>query len=165
MSYQPQTSDTATPAPPPLDQPYYGISFGGAVARGFKKYATFAGRASRSEYWWWALFTFITYFVLGLAAYALGIATSRDGGRTPGLLALPLIILLLGLLPRNHHSYARTDRPPFARRRVQRAIRAAPSCALPGKLDHYDLRLVPKLAGWSKVRPHPGLAEVTGPMP
>jgi uncharacterized membrane protein YhaH (DUF805 family) len=93
VSYQPQTSYAATPAPPPLDQPYYGVGFGGAVARGFKKYATFAGRASRSEYWWWALFTFITYFVLGLAAYALGMATSRDGGRTPGLLALPLIIL------------------------------------------------------------------------
>jgi uncharacterized membrane protein YhaH (DUF805 family) len=93
VSYQPQPSDTAAAAAPPLDQPHYGIGFGGAVARGFKKYATFAGRASRSEYWWWALFTFITYLVLGLATYALGIATSRDGGRTPGLLALPLIIL------------------------------------------------------------------------
>jgi uncharacterized membrane protein YhaH (DUF805 family) len=93
VSYEPQPSDTAALAAPPLDQPHYGIGFGGAVARGFKKYATFAGRASRSEYWWWALFTFITYLVLGLATYALGIATSRDGGRTPGLLALPLIIL------------------------------------------------------------------------
>jgi uncharacterized membrane protein YhaH (DUF805 family) len=93
VSYQPQPSDAAAQAAPPLDRPHYGIGFGGAVARGFKKYATFAGRASRSEYWWWALFTFITYLVLGLATYALGIATSRDGGRTPGLLALPLIIL------------------------------------------------------------------------
>ena len=93
VSYQPQPSDAAPPVSPPLDQPHYGISFGGAIARGFKKYATFAGRASRSEYWWWFLFTFVTYLVLGLAAYALGVATSRDGGRTPGLLALPLIIL------------------------------------------------------------------------
>jgi uncharacterized membrane protein YhaH (DUF805 family) len=90
VSYQPQPSDTV---PPPLDRPYYGIGFGGAVARGFKKYATFTGRASRSEYWWWTLFTFLTYLVLGLLAYAVGITTSRDGGRTPGLLALPLIIL------------------------------------------------------------------------
>ena len=93
MSYQPQPSDTAAPTAPPLDFPHYGISFGGAVARGFKKYATFTGRASRSEYWWWALFTFVTYLVLSLAAYGVGIETSRDGGRTPGLLALPLIIL------------------------------------------------------------------------
>lgn len=99
MSYQPQPSD---PAPPPLELPHYGISFGGAVARGFRKYATFTGRASRSEYWWWTLFTFLTYLVLGLLTYAVGTVTSRDGGRTPGLVALPLIILFavffLGIL-------------------------------------------------------------------
>jgi uncharacterized membrane protein YhaH (DUF805 family) len=99
VSYQPQPSDTA---PPPLELPHYGISFGGAVARGFKKYATFTGRASRSEYWWWTLFTFLTYLVLGLLTYAVGTVTSRDGGRTPGLVALPLIILFavffLGIL-------------------------------------------------------------------
>ena len=49
---------------PPLDKPYYGIGFGGAVARYFKKYATFAGRASRSEYWWVYLFTAIVTIVL-----------------------------------------------------------------------------------------------------
>jgi len=90
VSYQPQPSNAV---PPPLQMPHYGISFGGAIARGFKKYATFAGRASRSEYWWWYLFTFLVYLVLGLLAYVVGITTSRDGGRTPGLLALPLIIL------------------------------------------------------------------------
>jgi uncharacterized membrane protein YhaH (DUF805 family) len=82
--------------------PHYGISFSGAVARGFKKYATFTGRASRSEYWWWTLFTFLTYLVLGLVTYVVGTVTSRDGGRTPGLVAVPLIILFaaffLGIL-------------------------------------------------------------------
>ena len=77
----------------PSSCPHYGIGFVDAVKRGFKKYATFTGRASRSEYWWWTLFTFITYLVLGLLTYVAGIATSRDGGRTPGLLAVPLIIL------------------------------------------------------------------------
>lgn len=102
VSYQPQPSGASRPAPPSLDLPYYGIGFVDAVKRGFKKYATFTGRASRSEYWWWALFTFTGYLVLGLLAFAVGTATSRDGGRTPGLLALPLIILfavfLLGIL-------------------------------------------------------------------
>ena len=93
MSYQPQPSHVSQPAQPPLELPYYGISFFGAIARGFKKYATFAGRASRSEYWWWTLFTFLTYLVLGLLAFAVGTATSRDGGRTPGLLAIPLIVV------------------------------------------------------------------------
>jgi uncharacterized membrane protein YhaH (DUF805 family) len=39
------------------------------------------------------LFTFLTYLVLGLLAYAVGMTTSRDGGRSPGLLAIPLIIV------------------------------------------------------------------------
>lgn len=92
VSYQPQPPDAASP-PPPLELPHYGIGFVDAIKRGFKKYATFTGRASRGEYWWWTLFTFLTYTVLGLVTYAVGIATSQDGGRTPGLLALPLIIL------------------------------------------------------------------------
>ena len=36
---------------PPLDQPHYGIGVVAAVKRFFQKYATFSGRASRSEYW------------------------------------------------------------------------------------------------------------------
>jgi uncharacterized membrane protein YhaH (DUF805 family) len=101
VSYQPQPADATRPVPP-LDLPYYGIGFVDAVKRGFKKYATFTGRASRSEYWWWALFTFIVYLGLGLLTFAVGTATSRDGGRTPGALAIPLIILfavfLLGII-------------------------------------------------------------------
>jgi uncharacterized membrane protein YhaH (DUF805 family) len=92
VNSQPPPANAASQAPP-LELPYYGISFGGAIARGFKKYATFTGRASRSEYWWWALFTFVVYLVLGLITFAIGTATSRDGGRTPGLLAIPLIIV------------------------------------------------------------------------
>jgi uncharacterized membrane protein YhaH (DUF805 family) len=80
---------------PPLDWPHYGIGFGGAVARGFKKYATFAGRASRSEYWWWTLFTTVTFFALGIPAYVVGIRTSPDGGETPGLAAAPLLIAMM----------------------------------------------------------------------
>jgi uncharacterized membrane protein YhaH (DUF805 family) len=72
--------------------PRYGISFGGAIARGFKKYTLFTGRASRSEYWWWNLFGFLVCLVHG---FGLGITTSRDGGRTPGLLSLTLIILFV----------------------------------------------------------------------
>ncbi|MGH3339186.1 MAG: DUF805 domain-containing protein, partial [Propionibacteriaceae bacterium] len=101
VTYQPVPTGTAQ-ASPPLNLPHYGIGFVDAVKRGFKKYATFKGRASRSEYWWWTLFTFVTYLVLGLLTYFVGTATSRDGGRTPGALAIPLIILLtvffLGIL-------------------------------------------------------------------
>jgi len=51
---------------------YYGSSddapeipgFGRAIQICFKKYATFKGRASRSEYWYWTLFTTIINVVL-----------------------------------------------------------------------------------------------------
>ncbi len=47
-----------TEAAPPLDQPYYRAPFLAAVGRVFSKYATFSGRASRSEFWWWYLVVF-----------------------------------------------------------------------------------------------------------
>lgn len=43
------------PTPPPA--PY--IGFGDAIQICINKYATFSGRATRAEYWWWYLFTFI----------------------------------------------------------------------------------------------------------
>ena len=39
----------------PLSAPYYGASLGSAFSRFWRKYSTFSGRASRSEYWWWIL--------------------------------------------------------------------------------------------------------------
>ncbi|MDR0593343.1 MAG: DUF805 domain-containing protein [Bifidobacteriaceae bacterium] len=51
---------------PPLDQPYYGASLGAAVARFFKNYATFTGRASRAEYWWYFLFYTVVTTILEL---------------------------------------------------------------------------------------------------
>jgi uncharacterized membrane protein YhaH (DUF805 family) len=89
-------------AEPPLDRPHYGIGPVDAVRRGFRKYATFAGRASRSEFWWWELFVVAGYVVFGLGAFAVGTATSPNGGRDPGslgiVLALVLVIFMLGIL-------------------------------------------------------------------
>ena len=42
------------------------VGFGEAISRGFTNYFTFSGRASRPEYWWWVLFTFL----LGLIPFA-----------------------------------------------------------------------------------------------
>lgn len=50
----------------PLSQPFYGAPIGVAVKRFFKKYATFRGRASRAEFWWWFLVSYLISFVLGL---------------------------------------------------------------------------------------------------
>src|SRR5947209_19588591 len=39
------------------------MSFPQAIKSGLSKYATFAGRAGRAEYWWFALFYLLVYVV------------------------------------------------------------------------------------------------------
>jgi uncharacterized membrane protein YhaH (DUF805 family) len=53
------------------------MTFGDAIKICFKKYFDFTGRASRSEYWLWILFTFL----LALGGLALDVAF--DWGRAP----------------------------------------------------------------------------------
>jgi uncharacterized membrane protein YhaH (DUF805 family) len=48
-----------------------------AVRRVFKKYATFTGRASRAEYWWWALVGAVVGVVLNVLIGA-GMETPTD---------------------------------------------------------------------------------------
>jgi uncharacterized membrane protein YhaH (DUF805 family) len=54
---------------PPLWAPYYRAPIGAAFARFWKKYATFSGRASRSEYWWWALIDFVVVAILEIMLF------------------------------------------------------------------------------------------------
>jgi uncharacterized membrane protein YhaH (DUF805 family) len=69
------------------------MSFVDAVRSGFQKWNTFAGRSSRSEYWWWALFTFLT--VLGVAVVG-GVAAAATGGSgsSGGQAAFTLLALI-----------------------------------------------------------------------
>ena len=39
------------------------MNFQTAIRSGFQNYTNFKGRASRAEYWWWALFTLIVQIV------------------------------------------------------------------------------------------------------
>jgi|688.fasta_scaffold70548_5 uncharacterized membrane protein YhaH (DUF805 family) len=43
----------------------------------FRKYAEFNGRASRSEYWWFYLFTILVYFVSLIASSLLQIISTE----------------------------------------------------------------------------------------
>lgn len=54
MSYPPTYDPygSAPSGPPPLHLPFYGATLAQAWGRFWKKYATFSGRASRSEFWW-----------------------------------------------------------------------------------------------------------------
>ena len=74
------------------------------------KYATFQGRASRSEYWWFMLFTFLIAMVIGLLAFLMmggmdGMSAMQNGGRTPvgamvlfGILGIFYLAMLLPLI-------------------------------------------------------------------
>jgi uncharacterized membrane protein YhaH (DUF805 family) len=48
------------------------MSFASAIRSGFANYANFKGRASRREYWWWALFTLIAQAIVSTIDNDLG---------------------------------------------------------------------------------------------
>jgi uncharacterized membrane protein YhaH (DUF805 family) len=86
------------PALPPLNWPHYGIGFLPAVRRGFVKYATFSGRASRSEFWWWVLGNVIALVVLYGLIPLLGLATSGNGNDFGWGGVPPLVLLIAWIL-------------------------------------------------------------------
>lgn len=47
------------------------MDFMNAVKTCFSKYATFSGRATRSEFWWWALFVLIASVAFGVLSAKL----------------------------------------------------------------------------------------------
>ena len=48
------------------------MNFQTAIRSGFQNYTNFKGRASRAEYWWWALFTVIFILLLSSINGSLG---------------------------------------------------------------------------------------------
>ncbi len=83
------------------------VGFGEALKRGFSNYANFNGRASRSEYWWWALSTIICCipilgWIYGLAilvpSIALGVRRLHDTGRSGWWLLVNLVPFIGGLI-------------------------------------------------------------------
>ncbi len=85
------------------------MSFGSAIATGFRKYADFTGSASRSEFWWFNLFLVLAsigvgaiseslqfaWFVVGLLPYlAVGVRRLRDAGFAWGLIFIGLVPFL-----------------------------------------------------------------------
>ncbi|MEL6979614.1 MAG: DUF805 domain-containing protein, partial [Pseudomonadota bacterium] len=106
------------------------MSFGEAIATCFKKYVQFSGRARRPEYWWFVLFTLLTYLVtigidvfllaplglpfvltilaaivLFLPGLSVGWRRLHDVGRTGWWLLIPsiasLIVSLIGIAVQN----------------------------------------------------------------
>jgi uncharacterized membrane protein YhaH (DUF805 family) len=91
------------------------MDFGQAISAVFSKYATFEGRARRSEYWWWALFQVLVSLVtcwipiinaiaslaLFLPSLAVGVRRLHDINRSGWFILLPVApfpIILVGVM-------------------------------------------------------------------
>jgi uncharacterized membrane protein YhaH (DUF805 family) len=83
---------TNSQQPVPLSQPYYGASIGTAFRRFWSKYATFSGRASRSEYWWWVLISVVISVVLSLLARLGGAGVEDSSGQMTGANGLGVVV-------------------------------------------------------------------------
>ena len=81
-------------------------TFGQAVKSCFNQYCGFKGRASRAEFWWFTLFTYIVGFVLGFVDGLLIISTENAffaqlGFR--GLFSLGVFLPALAVTARRLH--------------------------------------------------------------
>jgi uncharacterized membrane protein YhaH (DUF805 family) len=74
------------------------MTFGQSISTCLRKYVTFSGRASRSEFWWWYLFSI-------LVNWAVQIVGTLVGETTIISLVVGLILLLpnLAVTVRRYH--------------------------------------------------------------
>ena len=97
------------------------MGFADAVRTCLRRYADFSGRASRAEFWWFFLFTFLVTMVLTLPLYIVSVVVSlMDGSSAAGLafailltgwsilvagVSIALLIPLLAVGSRRLHDY------------------------------------------------------------
>lgn len=74
------------------------VSFVEAVKMAFNKYCCFTGRASRSEYWWWALFSLL----VGVVVSAI-FGSGTLGTIISAIVNLALLLPGLGVAVRRLH--------------------------------------------------------------
>lgn len=78
------------------------MTFTDAVKSAFRKYVVFSGRASRSEYWWFALFIVISSIVTGildLALFGTSVSTGTSYSATTAFTPISTLFSLAILLP------------------------------------------------------------------
>lgn len=83
------------------------MSFGESIATCLRKYATFSGRARRSEYWWWFLFNVL----VGLAARVIDAASGTEPGEAgvvSAIVSLGLFLPSTAVLVRRLHDINRS---------------------------------------------------------
>ena len=75
------------------------MSFGEAIKSVFSKYATFSGRARRSEFWYFFLLNFIICFVLGFIPFLSWVS---------GLWSLAILIPFVAVTVRRFHDIGKS---------------------------------------------------------
>jgi uncharacterized membrane protein YhaH (DUF805 family) len=78
------------------------VGFVDAIKFGFNNYATFSGRAARSEYWYWTLFTIIASVVAEIIDSVLGL------GLVGFIVSLALLLPSIAVAVRRLHDIDRT---------------------------------------------------------
>lgn len=84
------------------------MSFTDAVRTVLTKYADFTGRARRSEYWWFVLFTVLVGFVASIIDSILGTRNGTGTGLVSGLANLALLLPSLAVGARRLHDTGRS---------------------------------------------------------
>jgi uncharacterized membrane protein YhaH (DUF805 family) len=82
------------------------MSFGDAISSVLRNYATFSGRAPRSEYWYWALFILI----VSVIAMAIDLMVFSASGYNPvgTVVSLGLLLPNISVAVRRLHDIDRT---------------------------------------------------------
>ena len=76
------------------------MTLGSAVSTCLSKYATFSGRASKSEFWWWILFVIMVQIAAAIMTAAI---SPEAGGALTGLVSLGLFLPGLAVQVRRLH--------------------------------------------------------------
>ena len=79
------------------------MDFSSAVQSFFNKYATFQGRASRSEFWYAQLFIILTGFFLGFIEGLLGISPFSEASVLASIFQLSVFIPSIAIIARRLH--------------------------------------------------------------
>ncbi len=73
------------------------MTFGQAIRSGFQNYASWQGRATRSEYWWWALFAFIVTLPFSIANQVSTQVAVASGNTADAFGVAFWLLILVGL--------------------------------------------------------------------
>jgi uncharacterized membrane protein YhaH (DUF805 family) len=84
------------------------MNFGEAITVGFRNYVNFSGRAFRSEYWYWVLFTLILAIVTGVLDVAVFPDSETGSGPLSTVSSIVILLPSIAVGVRRLHDIDRT---------------------------------------------------------